>query len=102
LKELAALLGLSYDRMSHLFSDAVGLPLRSYQLWQKAYNAAFLFESGRPLAEIAHATGFVDSAHLTRTWQNSYGINPSYTLDPNCVRYLSDRSVVINTSFKTK
>src|SRR4029077_6537973 len=59
LKELAALLGLSYDRMSHLFSEAVGLPLRSYQLWQKAYNAAFLFESGRPLAEIAHTTGFV-------------------------------------------
>src|SRR5437016_1785847 len=47
LKELAATLGLSYDRMSHLFSEAVGLPLRSYQLWQKAYNASFLFGSGR-------------------------------------------------------
>jgi AraC family transcriptional regulator of arabinose operon len=90
LKELAAMLGLSYDRMSHLFSEAVGLPLRSYQLWQKAYNAGFLFDSGRPLTDIAHATGFTDSAHLSRTFQSSYGINPSYLMDRNCVMFLSD------------
>jgi AraC family transcriptional regulator of arabinose operon len=96
LKELAATLGLSYDRMSHLFSEAVGLPLKSYQLWQKAYNAAFLFDSARPLTDIAHATGFADSAHLTRIFQSSYGINPSYLMDRSCVKYMIDSSAVTN------
>lgn len=81
LKELAAKLGLSYDHMSHLFSEAVGLPLRSYQLWQKAYNAGFLFASGRTLTDIAHATGFTDSAHLSHTFKQSYGISPSHLMD---------------------
>ncbi|MFL6621992.1 MAG: helix-turn-helix domain-containing protein [Sulfurifustaceae bacterium] len=81
LKELAAKLGLSYDHMSHLFSEAVGLPLRSYQLWQKAYNAGFLFASGRTLTDIAHATGFTDSAHLSHTFKQSYGASPSYLMD---------------------
>lgn len=93
LTELAATLGLSYDRMSHLFSETVGLPLRSYQLWQKAYNAAFLFDSGRPLTDIAHAAGFSDSAHLSRIFQNSYGISPSYFIDRSAVRYICDHSV---------
>src|ERR1051325_6765898 len=92
LKELAATLGLSYDRMSHLFSEAVGLPLRSYQLWQKAYNAGSLFSSMRRLTDIAHATGFADSAHLSRIFQSSYGINPSYLMDRRCVEYKSDPS----------
>jgi AraC-like DNA-binding protein len=96
LKDLAAKLGLSYDRMSHLFSDAVGLPLRSYQLWQKAYNAGFMFDSGRPLTDIAHAMGFADSAHLSRIFQSSYGINPSYLMDRRCVRYMSDSSAAKN------
>lgn len=88
LKQLAATLGLSYDHMSHLFSEAVGLPLRSYQLWQKAYNAGFLFASGRTLTDIAHATGFTDSAHLSHTFKQSYGINPSYVLDRKHVEIL--------------
>ncbi|MFL6713016.1 MAG: helix-turn-helix transcriptional regulator [Sulfurifustis sp.] len=93
LTQLAATLGVSYDRMSHLFSETVGLPLRSYQLWQKAYNASFLLHSGRPLTDIAHAAGFSDSAHLSRIFQNSYGISPSYFMDRNAVRYVCDHDV---------
>lgn len=85
LKDLAAALGLSYDRMSHLFTEGVGLPLRSYLLWQKLHTVASLLDSGRTLTEIALAAGFTDSAHLSNTWLKVYGTPPSYFLNPENV-----------------
>lgn len=78
LNDLATAVGLSYDRMSYLFTEAVGLPLRSYLLWQKIHISVALLTSGRPLTEIALAAGFSDSAHLSNSWQKAYGVSPSY------------------------
>jgi AraC-like DNA-binding protein len=86
LPELARELGLSYTGASHYFSRVVGLPLRSYQLWLKYLTAAELRLRGGTLTEIAHASGFVDSSHLSRSWQSSYGLSPSYARDPSRVR----------------
>jgi len=86
LPELARELGLSYTGASHYFSRVVGLPLRSYQLWLKHLTAAELRLRGGTLTEIAHASGFVDSSHLSRSWQSSYGLSPSYARDPSRVR----------------
>lgn len=77
LKDLAGAIGLSYDRMSHLFAEVVGLPLRSYLLWLKIHAAALLRGSGLTLTEIADAAGFNDSAHLCNTWQQAFGKSPS-------------------------
>lgn len=77
LTELAAAIGLSYDRMSHLFAQVVGLPLRSYLLWVKIHNASRLRGSGMTLTEIADAAGFNNSAHLCNTWQQAFGNAPS-------------------------
>ena len=85
LPELARELGLSYTGASHYFSRVVGLPLRSYQLWLKHLTAADLRLRGGTLTEIAHASGFVDSSHLCRSWQASYGLSPSYARDPSRV-----------------
>jgi AraC family transcriptional regulator of arabinose operon len=85
LTELAAATGLSYDRMSHLFADAVGLPLRSYTLWQKLRVASSLFHRGMTLTEIAIAAGFTDSAHLSNAWLKAYGASPSYFIHSDCV-----------------
>jgi AraC-like DNA-binding protein len=74
--KLAEHLGLSYHRTSHLFSEAVGLPVRKYQLWQKLYRAAGPLSAGASLTEAAHAAGFVDSAHFSRTFQTAYGRSP--------------------------
>ena len=86
LPELARQLGLSYTGASHHFSRVVGLPLRSYQLWLKHLTAAELRLRGGTLTEIAHASGFVDSSHLCRSWQASYGLSPSYARDASRVR----------------
>lgn len=91
LTELAAAVGLSYDRMSHLFSEAVGLPLRSYLLWQKLHAVSSLLSSGLTLTEMAAAAGFTDSAHLSNAWQRTYGAPPSYFIHSGCVEIHSQR-----------
>lgn len=77
LGDLATAHGLSYDRMSHLFADVVGLPLRSYSLWVKFRTAALLRGSGLTLTQISDAAGFNDTAHLSNTWQQAFGHTPS-------------------------
>jgi AraC-like DNA-binding protein len=86
LPELARELRLSYTGTSHCFSRAVGLPLRSYRLWLKYFTAADLRLGGDTLTKIAHAAGFSDSSHLSRTWQASFGLSPSYSMDGKRVR----------------
>ena len=86
LPELARGLRLSYTGTSHYFSRAVGLPFRSYRLWLKYFTAANLRLKGGTLTKIAHAAGFTDSSHLSRTWQASYGLSPSYSMDGKRVR----------------
>ncbi len=86
LPELARELRLSYTGTSHYFSRVVGLPLRSYRLWLKYFTAANLRLKGGTLTRIAHAAGFTDSSHLCRTWQASYGLSPSYSMDGERVR----------------
>lgn len=77
LRDLAEALGVSYHRMSHLFTDAIGLSFRSYQNFDRMARAGRQFASGRSFTGIAHAAGFSDSAHLSHTWQRRYGLSPS-------------------------
>ena len=76
--ELADAVGLSYDRMSHLFSATVGLPLRSYQLSRKMHAVCKLAQSGLSLTDIAHTAGFADSSHFSRVWLKAFGAPPSF------------------------
>lgn len=85
---LAEGVGLSPDRLTHLFSQQLGLPIRSYLLWAKMRRAAALLSSGQPLTDIAHAVGFADSAHLTRTFKGFFGLTPSFLADSRCVQVL--------------
>jgi AraC-like DNA-binding protein len=89
LDDLADALNVSYTTASHLFSRTMGLPLRSYQLWIKAVRAAARMAVGARLTDIAHEVGFVDSAHLSRTWRRTYGFAPSYVTDGTRVRVLT-------------
>src|SRR3954467_10951785 len=92
LAELSRELRLSYTGTSHYFSRVVGLPLRSYGLCLKYFTAPALRMKGGTLTKIAHAAGFTDSSHLSRTWQASYGLSPSYSMDGRHVRpFTSDR-----------
>jgi AraC-like DNA-binding protein len=92
LRELATEMHMSYTGMSHLFTKAVGLSLRSFRLWRKGIAAWREFESDRNLTDIAHAAGFSDSAHASRSWKKWYGLQPSYMRDAARVRVISSRS----------
>ncbi|MBZ2188217.1 AraC family transcriptional regulator [Alcanivorax sp. JB21] len=91
LAEMAEQLGMSYTGMSHMFTRAVGISMRSYRLWFKAVTAWSEFETDQTLTDIAHTAGFSDAAHMSREWQHWYGMAPSYLRNERCVRIFSER-----------
>lgn len=80
LEDVAASVFLSPSRFAHVFSTTVGLPFRRYVLWRKLTRAIQFIGRGQTLSAAAHASGFSDSAHLTRTFQQMFGIPPSVML----------------------
>lgn len=82
--DVAARIGWSTARLTHLFTDQVGLPLRRYVLWLRLMTASRAVADGADLTAAAHAAGFADSAHLTRTCRAMFGLAPSalyYTVE---------------------
>lgn len=75
--ELAGLVGLSASRLTHLFTGQVGIPLRRYVLWTRLRIAITRVQAGDDLTGAAHGAGFADSAHLTRTTREMFGLPPS-------------------------
>ncbi|MEX3964682.1 helix-turn-helix transcriptional regulator [Paraburkholderia sp. EG286B] len=85
-QQLAHFCGLSESRLAHLFASATGSSIREYLLWVKMRKAAELFSTRSTLTEIAHATGFADLAHLSRTFKRYFGLTPSFLSNPAHVR----------------
>jgi AraC-like DNA-binding protein len=68
---------LSPGRFRHLFVEETGMPLRTYVLWRRLLQVWNLLMQGQSLSEAAHAVGFADSAHLSRTSRAMFGTTPS-------------------------
>jgi len=77
LADLAAAVGLSPSRLAHLFRAHTGLPVRRYLLWLRLGDALQQLAHGVSLTTAAHAAGFADSAHFSRTFRAMLGITPS-------------------------
>ena len=75
--EVAAQVGVSASRLTHLFTEEVGIPLRRYVLWRRLHIAITRVQAGDDLTDAAHAAGFADSAHLSRTCRDTFGLPPS-------------------------
>jgi AraC-like DNA-binding protein len=75
LRDAAAFLGLSPGRARHLFVEQTGLPFRTYLLWLRLVRAVEIYVGSASLTEAAHAAGFADSAHLSRTFRRMFGIS---------------------------
>jgi AraC-like DNA-binding protein len=75
---LASRNDLSYDRMSHLFMDELGISIRSFQVWVKLHRSLLGVRYGQSLIELARVAGFSDAAHLSRVYKQVYGAPPSY------------------------
>ncbi|MCH2558363.1 MAG: helix-turn-helix transcriptional regulator [Alcanivorax sp.] len=86
LTQLAEQLGMSYFWVSRLMREVFGMSLRDYKAWRKLQRVFELLHSRRSLTDIAHAAGFTDSAHLSRTYQRWFGQPPSYSRNRNYVR----------------
>ncbi|WP_426318319.1 helix-turn-helix domain-containing protein [Pseudoduganella sp. R-43] len=87
--QLAELAHLSPDRFSHWFVEQTGLPLRSYRKWLRLELALHRLAQRGNLTDAAHAAGFADSAHLSRTFREMFGLNPAAML----------RGIVLDSSF---
>ncbi len=81
LTELAATLGVSESWLAHRFTDAVGVPIRRYILWQRLWRAMETALKGGTLTQAAHEAGFSDSAHLSRTFRQTFGVAPSFLFE---------------------
>jgi AraC family transcriptional regulator len=77
LEEVAAEAFLSPSRFRHLFVEQTGMALRPYILWRRFLRVWELLMAGASLSAAAHAAGFADAAHLTRTSRRTFGFPPS-------------------------
>jgi AraC-like DNA-binding protein len=79
LPDVARELHVSPSRLRHLFVDEVGLPFRTYVLWQRLQRVIQGLGTGN-LTHIALSAGFADAAHMTRTFRRMVGFAPSALL----------------------
>ena len=77
LEALAVEVGLSPGRLMHVFTESVGIPLRPYLGWLRLQRAATAIVGGVPLSQAAAMAGFVDAAHMTRSFRAMFGATPS-------------------------
>lgn len=91
LSNLASIIHLSPDRLSHLFKAQVGLPLQKYIIWSRLKTAVtFILNEQLNLTQAAHKAGFYDSAHFSRHFKEMLGISPSTVYNSRIVQDLKE------------
>jgi len=68
--------GLSEAHLQALFVRDVGLPMRAYRLWRRTLAATLALRAG-DVTWAAHAAGFADLAHFSRSCRRTLGLRPS-------------------------
>ena len=81
LKALAEVSGVSASRLTHVFTESVGVPVRPYILWLRLQRACYDLMNGATATEAAQIAGFSDSAHQTRTFRRMLGTTPTELLN---------------------
>ncbi|MDH0301850.1 MULTISPECIES: AraC family transcriptional regulator [unclassified Pseudomonas] len=79
---------LSLSQLERLFSGGLGLSVRRLVLWQRLRLALQRALAGDSLTKAAMAAGFADSAHLSRSLRQQFGIRASEAL-----RHLRSRPI---------
>jgi len=72
--QVASQLALSESRFLHLFRLELGIAWRPYLLWRRMMCAIQALINNKSATEAAHQAGFSDSAHLSRTFRNTFGM----------------------------
>lgn len=81
-RQLATAVHLSPSRFIALFRTHAGMPVRNYVLWRRLQLAAEQVLAGASITQAAHASGFSDAAHLSRSFRQILGAAPSELVLP--------------------
>jgi len=71
---------LSMSQLQRLFVSQVGLPVRRLVLWRRLRLAMELILAGEAVTLSAHAAGFADSAHFSRSLKKLFGVTARQAL----------------------
>jgi AraC-like DNA-binding protein len=77
---LARQVNLSLSQLERLFGAQLGAPVRQLVRWRRLRLALRMALAGLTLTDAAHAAGFADSAHLSRTMRAVFGVRADHTL----------------------
>ncbi len=77
---LAEQVGLSVPRLTQLFRQKIGIPIRRYRQWHRLFVTSVGVARGMSLTDAAMAAGFTDSAHFSHTFRSIIGMSPSAAL----------------------
>jgi AraC-like DNA-binding protein len=77
---LAEQVGLSVPRLTQLFRQHIGIPIRRYRQWHRLFVTSVGVARGMNLTDAAVAAGFTDSAHFSHTFRSIIGMSPSAAL----------------------
>jgi AraC-like DNA-binding protein len=92
LVEVASRCGLSPSRLTHVVTEALGAPLRTWRTWNRLLTAVASLHGGATVTDVSHQTGFSDSAHLSRQCKAMLGIAPGSLLHSDIRRTSSSVS----------
>lgn len=76
--EIAEQVGFSLSHLQHLFRAHVGTSIRSYRTWSRFVSLASGLADGLNITDAAAAAGFFDSAHVARSFSQTFGVSPSF------------------------
>jgi AraC-like DNA-binding protein len=68
---------LSPGRLTHLFTEQVGMPIKQYVVWLRMLAVLEQFSSSEQLSALAHGQGFADQAAFTRAYREMWGRTPT-------------------------
>jgi AraC-like DNA-binding protein len=68
--------GLDRFALARHFRTVYGTSPHRFQVGRRLARAQALIAGGRPLSEVAAATGFADQSHLTRHFSARFGLTP--------------------------
>lgn len=75
--QLGAAVSLSSSRLSHLFRQQTGVPLRRFLLHLKMNRVLAHWERGKSMSQLATEAGFYDQPHFVRTARDMFDALPS-------------------------
>ena len=81
---------LSPSRLTHLFKQEVGIPISRFIVWWRVRAAIEQLSKSATLTEAAHASGFSDLPHMSKTFKQLFGFAPSSLFKPHTIKIHSN------------